>query len=28
LTDRGSPYPGVLFKKTSDLEKALSEAGA
>ena len=28
LTDRGSPYPGILFKKTSDLEKALSEAGA
>jgi len=28
LTDRGSPYLGVLFKKTSDLEKALSEAGA
>ena len=28
LTDRGTPYPGVLFKKTSDLEKALSEAGA
>ena len=28
LTDRGTPYPGVLFKKTSDLEKALLEAGA
>ena len=28
LMDRGAPYPGVLFKKTSDLEKALSEAGA
>jgi MoxR-like ATPase len=28
LTDRGTPYLGVLFKKTSDLEKALSEAGA
>jgi MoxR-like ATPase len=28
LMDRGTPYPGVLFKKTSDLEKALSEAGA
>src|SRR5512136_2420436 len=28
LTDRGVPYLGVLFKKTSDLEKALSEAGA
>ena len=28
LMDRGTPYLGVLFKKTSDLEKALSEAGA
>jgi MoxR-like ATPase len=28
LTDRGSPYLGVLFKKTSDLEKALSGPGA
>jgi MoxR-like ATPase len=28
LTDRGAPYPGILFKKTSDLEKALSGAGA
>jgi len=28
LTARGAPYPGVLFKKTSDLEKALSGAGA
>ena len=25
LTDRGTPFLGVLFKKTSDLEKALSE---
>jgi MoxR-like ATPase len=28
LTERAAPYLGVLFKKSSDLEKAVSEAGA
>ncbi len=28
LTEIGAPYLGVLFKKTSDLEKALAEEGA
>jgi MoxR-like ATPase len=27
LTDRAAPYLGVLFKKSSDLEKAISQAG-
>ncbi len=28
LTERAAPYLGVLFKKSSDLEKAVSQAGA
>jgi MoxR-like ATPase len=28
LTDRAAPYLGVLFKKSSDLEKAVSQTGA